>query len=237
MRKLFFLLLVLCATLRAQPPVTIIKDTLYNLDGSLTNGDILITNPAFITGGFSIAAGTKTVPVRNGAVDIALTPTDNAVAVTLYTVATISNMITSTACWAVPTTTALQTIAQVTASAGCGGGGGGGAGGGGGGSSDPCSQIVTAIPSGLHCVTVSATAAQLINNATPFLLVAAAGAGNVIFPLAIRWKYTFVSQPYQEPSFGGPLVWWQNNANAFNTVAFRDSLGYAANEGVLRFPG
>ena len=104
----------------------------------------------------------------------------------------------------------------------------------GGGSGDPCTQAISSIPSGLHCTTTSITSSQLVNNAaTPVTLVSAPGAGNVIFPFAIRWKLTYVSHPYQEPDFGGPFVWWQNNTNAFNTIAFRDG---ASNEGVLIFP-
>lgn len=94
-------------------------------------------------------------------------------------------------------------------------------------SDDPCFRLISAIPSGLHCVTVTLTQAQILamcdpasfSGCSPAVIVAAPGAGNVVFPFAIRWALHFNSNPYIS-SQSGPYLWWQNNVNAFNYVAF-----------------
>jgi hypothetical protein len=78
--------------------------------------------------------------------------------------------------------------------------------------------------------TVTITPAQLIDAATPITLVPAAGAGLVVFPVAIRWRLVPGAGPfpYQEPSDGGPYVWWQNNANPFNEIFFSNAADNSA---------
>ena len=106
MRKLLLLLAfwLLCAPLcRAQPTLTTIQDTLYNVDGSLMDGNIIVTNTAFSVGGVPIARGARAFPITNGVVNIQLAPTDHASPTIVYTVNTVSNGQTSTSVWSVPT--------------------------------------------------------------------------------------------------------------------------------------
>ncbi len=123
MRKLLLLLAfwLLCAPLcRAQPPLTTIQDTLYNVDGSLMDGNIIVTNAAFSVGGVPIARGARAFPITNGVVNIQLAPTDHASPAIVYTVNTVSNGQTSTSVWSVPTLPSSRcpsgtcTIVQVT---------------------------------------------------------------------------------------------------------------------------
>ena len=103
----------------------------------------------------------------------------------------------------------------------------GGGGGSGGGSPDPCSQSISALPSGLHCNTVTLTQANILAlQSTPFTLVPAPGAGLVLFPFAVRWRLNFVSQPYCEPHQGGAAMWWSDNTNPFDGLAFGPDLGF-----------
>src|SRR5580692_566736 len=106
MQKLLLLLAfwLLCAPLcRAQPALTTIQDTLYNVDGSLMDGNIIVTNAAFSVGGVPIARGARAFPITSGVVNIQLTPTDHASPAIVYTVNTVSNGQTSTSIWSVPT--------------------------------------------------------------------------------------------------------------------------------------
>ena len=123
MRKLLLLLAfwLLCAPLcRAQPALTTIQDTLYNVDGSLMDGNIIVTNAAFSVGGVPIARGARAFPITNGVVNIQLAPTDHASPAIVYTVNTVSNGQTSTSVWSVPTLPSSRcpsgtcTIVQVT---------------------------------------------------------------------------------------------------------------------------
>ena len=66
-RWLLFALLAFSAKLQATPPLTTISDTLYNADGTLFNGVLTISWPAFEASDTTqIAAGTITVQVTNG---------------------------------------------------------------------------------------------------------------------------------------------------------------------------
>lgn len=86
---------------------------------------------------------------------------------------------------------------------------------------DPCGSTISAIPSGLHCATVTAHQSDIVNLATtPFVLVPAPGSGLVIFPIAVRWKFAPSSHPYQEPDNGAAYMYWQNNLNAFSYVTW-----------------
>ena len=126
MRRLFIFLLcavlwLLCAPLcRAQPALTTIQDTIYNLDGSLMNGNLIVNNAAFSVDGVPIARGAHAFPITNGVVNIQLAPTDHASPAAAYTVNTVSNGQTSTSIWSVPTLPSSRcpsgtcTIVQVT---------------------------------------------------------------------------------------------------------------------------
>src|SRR5579885_3538667 len=97
-------LLLLCVLpCRAQLTLTTIQDTLYNLDGSPMNGNIIVTNAAFSVGGVPIAAGRHTFDVVNGVVNIQLAPTDHASPAVAYNVNTVSNGRAATSLWSVPT--------------------------------------------------------------------------------------------------------------------------------------
>ena len=102
-----------------QPALTTIQDTLYNIDGSLMNGNLIVNNAAFSVGGVPIARRAHAFPMTNGVVNIQLAPTDHAIPAVVYTVNTVSNGQTSTSVWSVPTLPSSQcpsgtcTIAQV----------------------------------------------------------------------------------------------------------------------------
>lgn len=102
MRK-FLLFLAGAALCLGQPALTTISDTLYNVDGSLMDGNIIVTNAAFSVGGVPIARGAHAFPITNGVVNIQLAPTDHASPAVVYTVNTVSNGQTSTSVWSVPT--------------------------------------------------------------------------------------------------------------------------------------
>src|SRR5580704_10864373 len=95
--------LAFAAPCRAQPALTTIQDTLYNVDGSLMDGNIIVTNAVFSVGGVPIARGARAFPITNGVVNIQLAPTDHASPATAYMVNTVSNGQTSTSVWSVPT--------------------------------------------------------------------------------------------------------------------------------------
>lgn len=119
---------LLCAPLcRAQPALTTIQDTLYNLDGSLMNGSLIVTTPAFSVAGVPIAHGTHTFAITNGVVNIQLAPTDHANPTVTYTVDTVSNGLGAASVWSVPTLPSAQcassshcTIPEVTVASGLG---------------------------------------------------------------------------------------------------------------------
>ncbi len=101
--RIILLLFFCAARCLAQPALTTIKDTLYNPDGSLMNGNIIVTNAAFSIGGVPIAAGTHTFRITNGVVNIQLAPTDHASPAVAYNVNTVSNGRAATSLWSVPT--------------------------------------------------------------------------------------------------------------------------------------
>lgn len=72
----------------------------------------------------------------------------------------------------------------------------------------------------LQTTTVNLTQADILALAdTPFVTVPAPGVGNVIFPILMRWKLTWVSRVYSESNNGGPYVWWGDRNNAFGNIA------------------
>lgn len=115
----------------AAPQLTTIQDTLFNADGSLFNGSISISWPAFTAADLSaIGAQTLTVPVANGFFSVQLVPTTTAVTPAVYTAVFESagkNQFTET--WGVPLSATPLRIQDVLTSTpgqiGTGGGGGG----------------------------------------------------------------------------------------------------------------
>jgi hypothetical protein len=101
---LLFAALAFSAKLQATPPLTTISDTLYNADGTLFNGVLTITWPAFEASDTTqIAAGTLTVQVTNGVLYVQLVPTTNANTGAVYTVMFASEgVVEYTETWAVP---------------------------------------------------------------------------------------------------------------------------------------
>ena len=104
---LLFAGLAFSARLQATPPLTTISDTLYNADGTLFNGVLTITWPAFeASDTTAIAAGTLTVQVTNGVLYVQLVPTTNANTGAVYTVTFASEgVVEFTETWAVPPST------------------------------------------------------------------------------------------------------------------------------------
>ena len=90
------------------------------------------------------------------------------------------------------------------------------------GGADPCTQAITATPSGLHCVTVTLAQSDLLAiAATPYTVVSAPGASKVIFPFAMRWRLQ--PGPMMLPYRSGAnaiYLWWNNNANVFGFMDF-----------------
>jgi hypothetical protein len=109
--------LILCCALRlsASPVLTTIQDTLYNADGSLFNGVVIITWPPFVAAdGSQIAAQTLTVPVPSGYFLVSLAPTVGASTAVTYSVRISSGGINqSTQLWSVPSSSTPLTISQV----------------------------------------------------------------------------------------------------------------------------
>jgi hypothetical protein len=89
-----------------------------------------------------------------------------------------------------------------------------------GGGADPCTAAITATPSGLHCMTATFTAAQVLDSCNnPHTVIPAPGAGLVIFPYAVRFKFTFVTMQYFfDGDMGGPYLWWGDGNNAFGLI-------------------
>jgi hypothetical protein len=103
--RLWLLLAVACsAPLSATPPLATISDTLFNADGTLFNGVVVISWPAFEASDTSnIAAGTQNVTITAGNLYVQLVPTTNADTAAIYTVQYTSFGATQfTQAWAVP---------------------------------------------------------------------------------------------------------------------------------------
>jgi hypothetical protein len=101
---LLFACLAFSAKLHATPPLTTISDTLYNADGTLFNGVLTITWPAFEASDTSnVAAGNIQLQVNNGVLYVQLVPTSNANTGAVYTVTFASlGVVEFTETWAVP---------------------------------------------------------------------------------------------------------------------------------------
>src|SRR5580658_5345738 len=94
----------LSSKLEATPPLTTISDTLFNADGSLFNGVVVISWPSFEASDTSnVAAETLNVPINNGVLYVQLVPTTNADTAAVYTVQYTSLGVTQfSEAWAVP---------------------------------------------------------------------------------------------------------------------------------------
>lgn len=95
--------LALGSRLGATPPLATISDTLFNADGTLFNGVVVISWPTFEASDTSnIAAGTQNVKVVGGVLYVQLVPTTNADTAAVYTVQYTSLGVTQfTQSWAV----------------------------------------------------------------------------------------------------------------------------------------
>ncbi|MBI4458520.1 MAG: hypothetical protein HY648_00500, partial [Acidobacteria bacterium] len=113
-----FITMMLCAAslwlggyLQAQGPVlTTVRDTVYKSDGSLASGTVVITWRPFVAADSKpVFGGTKTVPLANGALAVALVPNDGGTpSGTSYNVKYYqSGSVFSEETWVVPSSSAL----------------------------------------------------------------------------------------------------------------------------------
>ncbi|MBZ5566668.1 MAG: discoidin domain-containing protein [Acidobacteriia bacterium] len=89
----------------ADPAKTLIQDTLYRADGSPAAGTLVVSWPAFVTAdGKSVAAGSLSVKIRDGAVNLPLVPTQGATPAGTYykVIFTLDNGASSQEYWSVP---------------------------------------------------------------------------------------------------------------------------------------
>jgi len=125
LRLCLLCVLVLCtltpsSKLGATPPLTTISDTLFNADGSLFNGVVVISWPSFEASDTSnVAAATLNVPISNGVLYVQLVPTTNADTAAVYTVQYTSLGVTQfTQAWAVPPSAIALRVRDVALPAG-----------------------------------------------------------------------------------------------------------------------
>jgi hypothetical protein len=99
--------LALSSKLGATPPLTTISDTLFNADGTLFNGVVVISWPAFEASDTSnVAAEILNLQINNGVLYVQLVPTTNADTAAVYTVQYTSLGVTQySQAWAVPPST------------------------------------------------------------------------------------------------------------------------------------
>ncbi len=132
--------LIFCSTLfvncaLAQTTLTQIQDTVYNPDGTLFSGTVVITFNGFATPG-NIAPQSTSAQIYTGALSVLLVPSTTASPGAYYqAIYNSSNgLITWTETWSVPPSSTPMTLSQVRTSTTEGSGGSGGSGGQGGGS-------------------------------------------------------------------------------------------------------
>ncbi len=92
--------------LATEPAKTVVIDTLYRADGTPASGTLVISWPAFVSAdGKPVAAGSLTVKVRDGAVNLPLVPTQGATPAGTYykVVVSLDDGAASQEYWAVPT--------------------------------------------------------------------------------------------------------------------------------------
>lgn len=104
LRLCLLCVLALSSKLAATPPLTTISDTLFNADGTLFNGVVVISWPSFEASDTSnVAAENLNLPINNGVLFVQLVPTTNADSAAVYTVQYDSLGVTEfTQAWAVP---------------------------------------------------------------------------------------------------------------------------------------
>ena len=97
------LAVLLAVGVSAQPPLTLIQDTLYQADGTKFQGMATISWSSFEASDLSnIAANVTRVPIVNGALRVRLVPTTNAVVPVSYSVTYNSSKVQFSETWAVP---------------------------------------------------------------------------------------------------------------------------------------
>lgn len=97
------LAVLLAAGLAAQPPLTLIQDTLYQADGTKFQGTANISWTSFQASDLSnIAANAARVPIVNGVLRVRLVPTTNAAVPGSYLVVYNSSKIQFSEIWSVP---------------------------------------------------------------------------------------------------------------------------------------
>ncbi len=97
------LAVLLAVSVSAQPPLTLIQDTLYQADGTKFQGMATISWSSFQASDLSnIAASVTRIPIVNGALWVQLVPTTNAVVPSSYTVTYNSSKVQFSETWAVP---------------------------------------------------------------------------------------------------------------------------------------
>jgi hypothetical protein len=103
-RPCLLCVLALSSRLGATPPLTTVSDTLFNADGTLFNGVVVISWPTFEASDTSnVAAGAQNVQITAGNLYVQLVPTTNADTTAIYTVQYTSFGATQfTQAWAVP---------------------------------------------------------------------------------------------------------------------------------------
>lgn len=94
---------LLTASLGAQPPLTLIQDTLYQADGTRFQGTATISWASFEASDLSnIAANAARLPIVNGVLRIRLVPTTNAAIPGSYSVVYNSSKVRFSEIWSVP---------------------------------------------------------------------------------------------------------------------------------------
>jgi len=116
MRRILFAML-LTINVSAQPPLTLIQDTLYQADGTKFQGMATISWSSFQASDMSNIAGNVTrVPIVNGVLRVRLVPTTNAVVPASYSVLYNSSKVQFGETWAVPPSTAQLRVKDVRVS-------------------------------------------------------------------------------------------------------------------------
>jgi hypothetical protein len=169
--------LIFCSTLfvncaLAQTTLTQIQDTVYNPDGTLFSGTVIITFNGFATPG-TIAPQSTSAQIYTGAVSVLLVPSTTASPGAYYQAIYNSRngLVTWTETWSVPPSSTPMTLSQVRTSTtegsgGSGGGGGQGGGSGGGGVTLPIRiSDVTGLASDLATINSSLSGLTTAENA------------------------------------------------------------------------
>jgi len=111
------LAVLLALSVSAQPPLTLIQDTLYQADGTKFQGMATISWSSFQASDMSnIAANVTRVPIVNGVLRVKLVPTTNAAVPGSYSVLYNSSKVQFSETWAVPPSTTQLRVKDVRVS-------------------------------------------------------------------------------------------------------------------------